>query len=425
MRTAAIVVAAAVALGIGVVVVDAVRAETCADVFGSADTSLAPAQDRLATRDLAPTDEGGVGELRWVLSTIGADTRSAVVDVGRWTAYLDRDEISRIDDDGSVRWTRAVPRSRWVHLDDTHLGLLAFVDGTFRLALVDGQGALVRCDELFEINANVSADGSGGYLTAGSVSEERDSAGLVRRLEGDGTERWRAELSEPTGDTIAEVFVGSGVAVVGQTDDRLDTVITVLDDATGEVRWELPRTDDVGRVRSILGVADDLLYAVVNDGLGENTRLLTLDVATGATRWEVGTAASPLRDGRLRSDGDLLVIEAPTLARAIDPDTGEIVWTTSTGALTLGGSDAGRPISVDDLLVAVGRDGLLVDLRDGTSAQLFETSQFVSVDSVAVSDGLLLTDVAIFVDDGDDVITFVAAWDFEPDDAMLTDPEDT
>ena len=407
-------------LTVGLVVVVADRGETCADVFAPTDSRLRHSEPSVATEHLRPNADAGLDEVRWVLSTSETDTRDAVIDVGRWTAYLDRTEISRIDDDGAILWTRSVPRARTVHLDPTHLGLLAFVDGRFHLAIVDERGRLTRCDDLFDTNANVAPDESGGYLTAGGATDDAASD-LVRRIEADGSERWRTELSPPAGATLAEVFVGSGVAVVGQTDGDREVVLTVLDDESGSLRWELAGSAEIGRVRSIVGVLDELVYVIVDDGRGERSYLAAIDLGSGEVRWELEGGVGSLLDGRARRAGELVVIESSTTAHAIDPATGETAWITSTNAISLGGPDAGRAVAAgDDLLVAVGRDGALIDLSDGAAAQLFLTNEIISVESVAVSDRVMIADVAILDGPENEPATFVAAWSFDPAAAALT-----
>ncbi|MEM9711348.1 MAG: PQQ-binding-like beta-propeller repeat protein [Actinomycetota bacterium] len=396
---------AAVFAVVGLVAFVAGRGETCGDVVGRTDSRLRAVELDTVVGLPEPGPGSGLSELRWVLAPQEGGVGGVVADVGDWTAYL--------DDDGSVTWTRRVSGARAVPLDRDHLGVLEWVGDRLHLAVLDGEGILVRCDELFATNADVAADRTGGYLTAGAPSDDGATVDLARRIEGDGTERWSSELPGPAPATVPEVVLGGGVAVVGQTDPDRGVILTVFDDVDGSLRWERAGDDELARVRTLLGVAEELLVLTADDGDGER-RLLALDLETGDVRWVLESLAADLSGGGVRTDGATVMIEAPLRTLAVDASNGAVRWTASTGGLDLGGSDAeGTALRVDDRLVLVGRSGLVVDPTTGASIGLFVDDDVAIVESASLSDGLLVTDVVVVGEPTDEIRSLIAGWSFD------------
>ncbi len=422
----------------GTVAVVATRGQSCEDALRLTESRFRQTTidetDETVGRLPQPTGDA-VGPGRWALTTGEAERGNGLVELGSWIAYATRTDVSRIDPDGTIRWTRATPRNRVTDLGDGRLGVLAFVDSRMRLAIVDGDGELLRCDRHGPINGGFVGDGSGGYAMvaapAGSQADADDAIDQVRRIEPDGSERWVVDLETPTGRGVDEIHIGGGLTVVGRTDPLDGSVLTALDDATGEVRWIV--ADDRPGIRpvdTIHGVVDGRLYVTIEEDPADDRddrrrRVLALDAATGESLWAAPITIDTFAARAVGVDDTVVLVSSGT-AMALDPRSGDLRWTGPFGAVVADGGDHGAAITeVDDRLLYPAGSGRLLDLRTGRSTLLFGLENAATVASTALDDDLLLVDMVVSAG-GSELTTVLTGWTFEPARADLdVDPVST
>ncbi|MEM9563390.1 MAG: PQQ-binding-like beta-propeller repeat protein [Actinomycetota bacterium] len=440
MRPRLLLPVAAVLLVIGVTVFVVAGRWSCDEAFGTTDSRFRPigaeSGDSESTEASAegadgrlprPSDDA-IGPVRWVLGTDEVERGSGLVDLDSWVAHVTRSEISRIDGDGTIRWTRATPRNRVTDLGDGRLGVLAFVGSTMRLAVIDGDGELLRCDRHGPINGGFAGDDAGGYAVVAAPVDggADDTIDQVRRIEPDGAERWTVDLDTDPGQLVDEIDVGGGLTIVGRTDPLDGTVLTAIDDVTGELRWTIDDTEPGMRpVDGIHGVVDGRLYVSVehdpDDAPEDQQRsLLAIDPATGEVQWNTPIGFDTFAARAIGVDG-LVVLVTSANATAIDPRSGTRRWSGPFGAVAIDAGDHGAAITERDgrLLYPAG-SGRLLDLRTGASTLLFDPGTSSSVASLAIDRGVLLAELVV-VDGGSEVTTVLTGWTYQPGRASLDD----
>lgn len=124
------------------------------------------------------------------------------------------------------------------------------------------------------LQAGVGSDGN----TTAVVTRE----GVVVAYDATGHERWRSQAASAVNVPPA---VGNGIVAVRTTDYR----IQAFDAASGKLRWNIQRPGPALALRTNIrmAVAPNLLIAGMPNG-----RLLVIDTASGAVRWEGTVAAS-------------------------------------------------------------------------------------------------------------------------------------
>ncbi len=207
------------------------------------------------------------------------------------------DQVLAIDPhDGSSRWTAKVPG-------------------------VGGRGP---------VRAAADASTVAVATVAGVTVLERES----------GKPRWAATIAvpderdpdfrDPGSVALAAAPDGTPLVLVSATNDILSvTIVTAYDAASGVVRWS---AQVAGYVVTAPRIVDSQHEAIVDRHVdGEPGSVVALDLASGATRWEVetgsGAAASAV-------GGDLVVVadgdrHYSARIRGIDAATGATRWTTS------------------------------------------------------------------------------------------------
>lgn len=143
--------------------------------------------------------------------------------------------------------------------------------GVVRLAPDSGQ-VVWRADVKARLTAGVGSDGFTVVVAT--------NRGEVVALGADGKELWRTQVG---GEMRSPPLVGRGLVVVRSTDYR----VTALDAATGRRRWAYQRANVPLTLRSLTEMvyAGDLVIAGFPSG-----RLVALNVANGAVRWDVAVS---------------------------------------------------------------------------------------------------------------------------------------
>ncbi len=198
----------------------------------------------------------------------------------------------------------------------------------------------------------------------------------------DGAERWKCKLfSSP----MASPLVCGSTVVVATDAPRY--IVEGVDLETGEVLWK-----ESFAFPAVPAAADTALVVVARGG-----RIVRLDAATGARRWEARLPGAGWRPPVVRpAEGSVLVPVRPDSLVALDLATGKRVWGRSLGGLPwlapsgdpfaaltetgelmlldpltgepiarrdLGGAPAGPPIVFGESVSVALRDGRLLRLR--------------------------------------------------------------
>lgn len=126
-----------------------------------------------------------------------------------------------------------------------------------------------------------------GPLSAGAGSDGRvvavaTQSGMVLAYDAQGKELWRSQAASAVNVPPA---VGNGIVAVRTTDYR----IQAFDAATGKLRWNVQRPGPALALRTSFRMlpVPNLLIAGMPNG-----RLMVLDAASGAVRWEGAVSAS-------------------------------------------------------------------------------------------------------------------------------------
>lgn len=126
-----------------------------------------------------------------------------------------------------------------------------------------------------------------GALSAGAGSDGRviavaTQSGMVLAYDAQGKELWRSQAASAVNVPPA---VGNGIVAVRTTDYR----IQAFDAATGKLRWNVQRPGPALALRTSFRMlpVPNLLIAGMPNG-----RLMVIDAASGAVRWEGAVSAS-------------------------------------------------------------------------------------------------------------------------------------
>ncbi|WP_439026064.1 outer membrane protein assembly factor BamB family protein [Haloarchaeobius sp. DT45] len=230
-------------------------------------------------------------------------------------------------------------------------------------ALVDGT-LYVAADGLAALDARTGQE-SWSRTSAGSVSPSVEDGlvfgadyGDVQAFEADSDDRvWSASTRRPHGVTVA-----GGTVVVGSDDGVL-----AVDAETGSVQWE-----------ALAGVPFDTAPAIANGTVyaadrprERPSRLYALDLATGNRQWTFqvgeqdgsGSYYYVIGEPAYR-DGTVYLACENRVAYAVDAETGEELWQTTTN----GGMNP-APAVTDDA-VYVGNDGGTVLALDRATGEV-------------------------------------------------------
>ena len=273
--------------------------------------------------------------IRARFATHGRITSQAVVSARGDVVVTSHDgSIYALDADGALRW-QLTPGARIYTTPVARTdGTLVFGSDADRVVIVGGDGALrlaLGTDDDADTSPVTAADGTLRF-TAGRSLYVTDA---------DLTVRWRLDFGAKLFSAVA--LTGDGLAVFGAQDDQLRAV-----DGDGGVRWSLATGDDVDAPPAIgddgtvyVGGDDGVVRAVAPDGtlrwtrsvggyvragvalgldgsvvvgtFGPRARVVSLDRATGALRWERSVDGPPTRDYGVASsalvdaDGDYAV----------------------------------------------------------------------------------------------------------------------
>lgn len=144
-------------------------------------------------------------------------------------------------------------------------------------------------------------------------------------------------------------------------------------------------TKDLGRNVSAPLVAGDRVFVTATDRAEVGLRILALDRATGALLWS--RQAGAVRANLVLDGGRLLALTSAGFAQAIDPQTGERLWTAEVAA----GGLVTPPVAADGRLFTVEHQhaGRLHALDQATGAPAFPAPAQVPVGGLA-ADGAQL-----------------------------------
>ena len=154
----------------------------------------------------------------------------------------------------------------------------AMIDNTLVLAGADGSLARVEAAtgrQLWRIKAETTL--TAGVGSDGTLIAVGGNKGAVLAFDLDGKQLWKAQASS---EVLSSPAVGSGMVVVRSIDNR----IIGLDAKTGEKKWTVQRVAPPLTLRSAPGmVVVDKEVIIAQPG----GKLLAVNLATGAPRWEV------------------------------------------------------------------------------------------------------------------------------------------
>ncbi len=205
-----------------------------------------------------------------------------------------------------------------------------------------------------------------GPLSAGAGSDGRlvavaSQSGMVVAYDAQGKELWRSQAASAVN---VPPSVGNGIVAVRTTDYR----IQAFDAATGKLRWNVQRPGPALALRTSIRMLSvpNLLIAGMPNG-----RLMVIDAASGAVRWE-GSVSSSRGASDLERITDVVgepVVVGPLLCgvsyqgRTTCFDVsqgGRAVWTQDVSSATGMNTDGQR------LYLADARDTVrALDLKDG------------------------------------------------------------
>ncbi|MEL6985638.1 MAG: PQQ-binding-like beta-propeller repeat protein, partial [Actinomycetota bacterium] len=392
------------ALGLLILVVVSTAGTTCGQAFSATPTNLEPTGPGPADQRLDPDPDSGLGRPAWALQDTTSTGGAALIDVGSWTAFVSPKEISRIDPDGTVAWTRTGHDTRVIPMGDDRLGHALGIDDTVHLAVMDADGGLVRCDRLAARIGDMVGDGSGGYLTVDLDSTGDRQAAVLRRVEADGSQRWRRELGPGSGESIPNLFVGDGIAAVGlflPAGGPDQPVLMAFDDRNGQPIWTRDGTTDIERVERTLGLLDDTLYLVAIDPSledGARERLAAVDAGTGDTRWVVPLPGDDVRAAQIVAGPSRPLIVGADSVTAIETDSGRVRWrVTADPSLDIAqGVWPSQPIEDGDRVIQpLAGGGAMVDLADGTWTPMVSAEERNRLDGLAIDGDVLLASVTL------------------------------
>ncbi len=193
----------------------------------------------------------------------------------------------------------------------------------------------------------------GEPLTAGAGSDGRTTAvvtrtGMVVAYDAHGKELWRTQAASAVNVPPA---VGNGVVAVRTTDYR----IQAFDESTGKLRWNIQRPGPALALRTSMRMAmvPNLLIAGMPNG-----RLMVIDTASGAVRWE-GTVSASRGASDLERISD--VVGAPLM---VGPLLCGVSYQGRTSCFDV--SQGGRPVWSSEVSSATGMttDGQRIYLPD-------------------------------------------------------------
>ncbi|MES2322544.1 MAG: outer membrane protein assembly factor BamB [Pseudomonadota bacterium] len=161
---------------------------------------------------------------------------------------------------------------------DSYLFTPAVVDQTVVLAGADG--SLVRVDsasgrQLWRIKAETGL--TAGVGTDGNMIVVGGAKGVILTYDMEGRPLWKAQASS---EVLSAPAVGQGFVVVRSIDNR----IIGLDAKTGEKKWTVQRVAPALSLRNAPGLVVVGKEVIIAQPGG---KLISLNIATGAPRWEV------------------------------------------------------------------------------------------------------------------------------------------
>ncbi|MEO1062979.1 MAG: PQQ-binding-like beta-propeller repeat protein [Actinomycetota bacterium] len=345
--------------------------------------------------------------------------RASVIALDGWTVLATEGEISRVDPDGSLWWSRTSPPLFVPMPLGDELALAWSEPGRWGLVVLDAGGQVTTCrviDGALDEPVPVPDDGHVELV-------ERDGAAVLRRIEADGSERWSAEVADRA--TVPRLdrplFAVDGLVVLGGLDEASTDLLVARDDRTGEVRWSRPRSAEADWLASILGGSAGDLHVAVGDTEARG-RVLTLDAATGEERWSspVVDIAGDLLWGTASREGEVLVVSGRDRATGLDVTTGEAIWTVDGFGVT-SPFFTSRPVPIDPdrpALALYSGPGTIVDLSDGSHTHLLGDPGLTG-SGIATQDGVVVSNV---LDDGRPPL--IVAWELDLDRIELSEPSD-
>jgi len=166
---------------------------------------------------------------------------------------------------------------------DDYLFTPAVVDQTLVLAGADG--SLVRVDsatgrQLWRIKAETGL--TAGVGTDGTMLVVGGAKGAILTYDMEGRPLWKAQASS---EVLSAPAVGQGFVVVRSIDNR----IIGLDAKTGEKKWTVQRVAPALSLRNAPGLVIVGKEVIIAQPGG---KLISLNIATGAPRWEVAVGES-------------------------------------------------------------------------------------------------------------------------------------
>ena len=159
----------------------------------------------------------------------------------------------------------------------------AVVDNT--LVLAGGDGAIARVEsatgrQLWRIKAESNL--TAGVGSDGTMIAVAGAKGVVLTFDMDGKPLWKAQASS---EILSSPAVGAGMVVVRSIDNR----IIGLDGKTGEKKWTVQRVAPPLTLRTAPAMVVVGKEVIISQPGG---KLLTLNMITGAPRWEVAVGES-------------------------------------------------------------------------------------------------------------------------------------
>ncbi|PWF54609.1 outer membrane protein assembly factor BamB [Massilia glaciei] len=190
------------------------------------------------------------------------------------------------------------------------------------------------------LSAGVGTDGA--LLVVGGLE------GTVHAFDTDGKFLWTAQASS---EVLSTPVIGQGVVVVRSTDNR----IVGLDAATGAKKWTVQRISPPLTLRSAPGMVVAGKEVIIAQPGG---KLISLNLGTGAARWEVAVAeargatelerVTDIAGNPVLFEGDVCAVAYQGKVGCFDAATGAPRWTKKLS------SDVG--VSVDQRFVFTSED---------------------------------------------------------------------
>ncbi|MFP5392271.1 MAG: outer membrane protein assembly factor BamB [Gammaproteobacteria bacterium] len=166
---------------------------------------------------------------------------------------------------------------------DNNVFTPAVIGQTLVVAGADGSLARVQASDGRQLWRVKSETGlTAGVGTDGNIIVVGGGKGAVLAYDLEGKRLWRAQASS---EVLSAPAVGQGVVVVRSIDNR----IVGLDAATGEKKWTVQRVAPPLTLRNAPGMVVVNKDVIIAQPGG---KLLSLNLATGAPRWEVAVGES-------------------------------------------------------------------------------------------------------------------------------------